>query len=351
MCTNLHRFLERIARMNSRKRAILFATIIFAGLLSLAVVLRRNQSEFVVASHLSACGQIDIHRNLVVWGAPPESDSFVPAWAMNEGLGVFAFDLQKRNLTSIQASPYAVNAAVFGRWIVWEDAFKDIVTIYGHDLQTAADFPFWGGAGHRWDPNLIMQRGFREISGYDPNTTGGRPPSFGHIVGAAAGSGNIVVWVCERCDGPYRGLFVYDLEKKEGFVVALLDADGVAIDGNIVVWADGDEGKTHRIRGINLNTRQVFLVSSGSVEAYSRLAISGRWVVWEDGRNPGKRNGDIYGCDLVTRQEFPICVEPHNQEQPDVSGNLVVWMDERNGNRDIYGYNLETRTCPFGKGA
>jgi beta propeller repeat protein len=41
---------------------------------------------------------------------------------------------------------------------------------------------------------------------------------------------------------------------------------------------------------------------------------------------------------------FPICTDPAGQEWARVSGNTVVWIESRNGNRDVYGYNLQTKT-------
>jgi beta propeller repeat protein len=52
-------------------------------------------------------------------------------------------------------------------------------------------------------------------------------------------------------------------------------------------------------------------------------AIYGNIVVWEDFRY-GK---DIYGYDLVTSTEFPICAAPYWQENPAIYGNIVVWEE------------------------
>jgi len=70
-------------------------------------------------------------------------------------------------------------------------------------------------------------------------------------------------------------------------------------------------------------------------------AISGDIVVWTDYRNG---NDDIYGYDLSTSTEFPICTNSFHQRYPDISGNVVVWQDQRNVNYDIYGYDLSTST-------
>ena len=64
-------------------------------------------------------------------------------------------------------------------------------------------------------------------------------------------------------------------------------------------------------------------------------------MVWDDNRNGdyAKNNTDIYGCDLSTGTEFPICTRPGIQKRPRISGNVVVWTDYRHwwSEPDIYG--------------
>jgi beta propeller repeat protein len=45
---------------------------------------------------------------------------------------------------------------------------------------------------------------------------------------------------------------------------------------------------------------------------------------------------------LEGSSEFQITTDPANQECPAIYGDTVVWRDDRNGNYDIYGYNLST---------
>lgn len=52
--------------------------------------------------------------------------------------------------------------------------------------------------------------------------------------------------------------------------------------------------------------------------------------MWSDARNG---NSDIYGFDLVTKSEFPICTAPETQIEPAIDGNIVVWTDGRGGIR------------------
>ncbi len=52
----------------------------------------------------------------------------------------------------------------------------------------------------------------------------------------------------------------------------------------------------------------------------------GDWVVWEDDRNG---NWDIYAYQISTGQEHVLEDEPHDQVAPQVRDDLVVWVDYR----------------------
>ena len=40
---------------------------------------------------------------------------------------------------------------------------------------------------------------------------------------------------------------------------------------------------------------------------------------------------------------FPVCIEAGGQAGPDIDADMVVWTDNRNGNLDIYGRNLNSK--------
>ena len=67
-------------------------------------------------------------------------------------------------------------------------------------------------------------------------------------------------------------------------------------------------------------------------------AIDGSLVVWEDYRNGLQE--DLYGKDIDTKVEFPVCTDPSLQEWPAISGKLVVWDDNRTDVSDIWGCRL-----------
>jgi len=66
------------------------------------------------------------------------------------------------------------------------------------------------------------------------------------------------------------------------------------------------------------------------------IDISGNIVVWEG-------NSNIYGADisdLGNISVFTICDDADKQYDPAISGNIVVWTDERNDGGDIYGADI-----------
>jgi beta propeller repeat protein len=66
--------------------------------------------------------------------------------------------------------------------------------------------------------------------------------------------------------------------------------------------------------------------------------IYGNNIVWQDKRNG---NWDIYIYNLSTRKET-CTTNLSDQTHPDIYGNTVVWEDKRNGNSDIYMQDIST---------
>ncbi|MCB2154771.1 hypothetical protein KQI84_07775 [bacterium] len=60
-------------------------------------------------------------------------------------------------------------------------------------------------------------------------------------------------------------------------------------------------------------------------------------VVWEDDRSG---NSDIYGYDLETSSPLSLITWAGNQEYPRIDGDRFVFQDDSTGNYDVYMYNL-----------
>jgi len=72
-----------------------------------------------------------------------------------------------------------------------------------------------------------------------------------------------------------------------------------------------------------------------------RAVIYGDIVVFEDERNNATTGVDIWGYNLVTKQEFQITTNTADQYEPAIYCGRVVWHDLRSGDRDIYLANLD----------
>lgn len=70
--------------------------------------------------------------------------------------------------------------------------------------------------------------------------------------------------------------------------------------------------------------------------------IAGHIVVWQDNRNG---NWDIFGYNLITKTEFQITAHGADQTEPAVSGTTVVWTDARTSPTQIYRTKLDELTA------
>ena len=73
----------------------------------------------------------------------------------------------------------------------------------------------------------------------------------------------------------------------------------------------------------------------------AEVDMDGDYIVWSDDRNG---NSDVFGYQISTGIEFAISTAAGDQLFPKVSGDYVVWQDSRNGNADIFAYQFSTET-------
>lgn len=147
-------------------------------------------------------------------------------------------------------------------------------------------------------------------------------------------------------------------------------------DGSTVVWSDGRNGAA-AIYAFSLDAQQESPVASAAGDLVAPAVTNGA-VFWTDlsgtdpvvtgfdpsltpsqfaiGSDPGRQvaaDGDyvvftdiaggashIYGYNRKTQQVFAICTADGDQSNPAISGDIVVWQDDRSGNWDIYGADL-----------
>ena len=217
------------------------------------------------------------------------------------------------------------------------------------------EFPICTDANAAWEPavdgNIVVWENYgpdwyADIYGYDILSGTRFPVSTDPSMYERCPdiSGNNVVWVA---GGYYSEIWGCDLTVGTPIPIMIRwyrDTSLPRVSGNIVVWSEWPkrplpEGESD-VYGFDLATQTEFpICTAPGNQGPGR--ISGSIVVWVDDRNG---NYDIYGYDLATKTEFPICTDPADQGWSAVSGDVVIWIDDRNGRRDIYGYNLVTGT-------
>lgn len=179
----------------------------------------------------------------------------------------------------------------------------------------------------------------------------------------ASVSGDIVTWQDDRAGGWLFNTMLYDLANNVEFQVSQgttprTDPSSLApaaSDGPLVVYreptgyrsfdlylydlsVDSNHDGVPNYRDPNRpnpDPARRKLVTGGSHLGGPR--ISGRRIVYPDTRNG---NSDIYLYELDLNQEFALCTHFDQQLIPDISGNYVVWADMRSGSGDIYLYDL-----------
>jgi len=152
--------------------------------------------------------------------------------------------------------------------------------------------------------------------------------------------GDIAVWMDESNQDHDRNIYGHDLTTNLEFPVCVTDGDQTqpAIDGDIIIWVDERSGNPD-IYGYDMATDTEFAVCTDPAPQHNP-AISGDIVVWADDRDRATLKRDIYGYDMATQEEFVVCDQRDEQRDPDVSGDIIIWQETRNGNNDIFSFNL-----------
>ncbi|MCG8406936.1 MAG: Ig-like domain-containing protein [Phycisphaerales bacterium] len=135
---------------------------------------------------------------------------------------------------------------------------------------------------------------------------------------------------------------------------AAINTDGLEgfIERTITVNSDARLGNasanvttiTGLVSGTCPDTR---LTTSMSSERYPD--VDGDLIVWEDGRNG---NLDIFAFDLEAGVEFAVATGPQRQLAPRASENYIAWMVGDIGSFDVYAYDVSSGvTIPIATGA
>ena len=271
----------------------------------------------------------------------------------NGNWDIYGYDLVTGKEFPICTDPYdQQNPAIYETIVVW-DEFRHGADdrIYGYNLSTHEKFLIVKGPGWKIDPEIygeiVVWTDYRndngDIYGYNISTYKEFPITThpDEQYGASIYK-DIVVWEDERV--LLSAVYGYNLETHEEFQIfagSEWNKEPV-VCGDIVVWRKNTYDY-HIIEGYTLSEQKDFRVyrdfwlSCKQDKGVENLALHDDVIVWVDCRNC---NRDIYGYNLSTHDEFQIVTDENDQNNPAVNSNFVVWEDSRNGNLDIYGISL-----------
>jgi beta propeller repeat protein len=151
--------------------------------------------------------------------------------------------------------------------------------------------------------------------------------------------GNLVAWEDNRDGGRiwYKDLSTGALQQVDG----ISSAYEPSVSGKYIVFRSGGSADDPQDAGIYLfdtSTRTANQISSTRAGKRGNPVISASMVAWWDARD-GDRN--IYGYDLIKGgADFPVNDDDSDQDAPSLSGSRLVWQDARGGDRDIRGANV-----------
>lgn len=151
--------------------------------------------------------------------------------------------------------------------------------------------------------------------------------------GAPAISGDRVVW--PDAGGGVPGFWYADLASGKSRRLDAPAGAEVALSGTRACYTHAGRIRVHDLRS------GADRVVSPPGAAAANCDISGSIVVWQDQRNG---NADVFALDLSTGLRTRVTSDPADQTSPSIDGRLVVWEDRRSGDADIHALDLTTRT-------
>ncbi len=306
--------------------------------------------ELAVAASTGIQSSPDLWENSLVWS--DNRDGYYDIWYR---------DLLNTTDTRLQNEPLSqLNPVIFGPLIVWED-YRDATSkaeLYMTDLMdtTASEKRLTFTATKNkakpdiWGEKIVWSQDDGaaapnwNIYLFDLEPTGEHDlPQPPHNVYGWDIWGDKLVYSDDRNGNP--DIFLFDLTTKTEVPVCINSFTQLnpAIYENTVVWEDYREGTAdiyyaHKNDFANPvdSGQRVNTVSTGAQE---HPDIYGRYVVWQDRRdNP---QYDIYYYNLFDSTETLIPgISTTDEYDPRIFRNRVVWVDTRNGDEDIYGFDL-----------
>ena len=206
----------------------------------------------------------------------------------------------------------ARNPNARGRYAVWQDQSDGNWEIYAQDLVTS-------GATIRQ-----ITEGTR--ANENPRT-----------------DGRYAVWQARQADGNWD-ILLKDLTVP-GATLPVTSTPGVDETNPVIDWPwvvyqtkpQSNPNAPPQLRAYNLVTHVESDVWPGPLEQLDPDVQAGR-VVWQDHRDVGQ--GEIYYKNLETGEQRRLTINAFGQYHPAIHGSMIAWQDNRNGEVDLYGFDL-----------
>ena len=159
-----------------------------------------------------------------------------------------------------------------------------------------------------------------------------------------------VVWY-QRTSGENADLYLYDLQTRTAISLTANGGPVVEIHpdiyGDWVVWDSYNlDTFDHNLVAYNLVSSEHITHPVSTYPFHPFPRIYENLVVWGDHRQ-GTDNGDIYGYDLDTRQEFAIITEPDSQYAPVIDQNLIAYLQITDNDYVVHVHNLISGETAF----
>ena len=264
------------------------------------------------------------------------------------GADIYLYDIAGGTETRVtDGNAIALWPEISGNRIVWEDSRSGTPEIWLYDTTTRTETPITNGTGGNvpaidgdtvvwldgragddggiYAMNLTTQETTRISSG---------PVQGDPLIISPDLSGDTVIWA-DQSSGNYT-VFV---SQGGGAPVSLASSSAMqgfpAISGDRAVWSEVGNGSSSLVIH-NLTSGEEQRIAGGPPGLVTYLDISGDLVVWQNATS--QDTDDIYLYEITTGEIQQITSDNAAQYLPQISGDRIVWMDNRSGNWDIYLY-------------
>ncbi len=146
-------------------------------------------------------------------------------------------------------------------------------------------------------------------------------------------SGENVVYSTTRAGN--RDIYWYNIstQLETPLATTMYPEEYPRIDGELVVWQRWSGSASYNIYARYLDG-PIFAVAATSANE-EQPAVSGHLIAYI-------LSGDVALYDVTTGQTTMITETPYQETGVQISGNWLAWMDDRNGDYDIYAHDLTT---------